>query len=56
MKFAETPISTQNTIYLKDQIREVLEAEPGDVLEWHITNQTVSVKKKDNEVETIGKK
>jgi len=46
MKFAETPISTQNTIYLKDEIREALKLKVGDVLEWHIENGVVVVKKK----------
>lgn len=46
MKFTETPISTQNTVYLKDEIREALKVKAGDVLEWHITNQHVEVKKK----------
>ena len=35
MKFAETPIQKNQFIYLKDDILEILEAEPGDVLEWY---------------------
>jgi len=48
LKFAETPISSQLTIYLKDAIQQALNGvKPGDVLEWHITNQTVVVKKRE---------
>ena len=46
MKFAETPISTQQTIYLKDYIMEALKVKPSDVLEWHIVDQRVEVRKK----------
>ena len=46
MKFAETPISTQQTIYLQDHMMEAMKLKPGDVLEWHTENQIVTVKKK----------
>jgi len=46
MKFAETPISTQNTVYLKDEIRQALKVETGDILEWHIVDQRVEVRKR----------
>lgn len=46
MKFAETPINTQQTIYLKDIIMENLKVKPGDVLEWHGEEGKVMVKKK----------
>ena len=46
MKFADTPISTQQTVYLKDHIMEALKLKVGDVLEWHINNGEVIVKKK----------
>ena len=45
--FAETPISSQSTIYLKDALKRVLEVEVGDVLEWFLENGQVSVKKKE---------
>jgi len=45
MKFAETQIQ-QMKVYLKDQIREALKVEEGDVLEWHINNGEVVVRKK----------
>ena len=40
MKFAETPISTQQTVYLKDYMLEALDAKPGDILEWHTDPMT----------------
>ena len=46
MKFAETPISTQQTVYLKDHIMEALKLKVGDVLEWHTKNGEVIVRKK----------
>lgn len=46
MKFAETPISTQQTVYLKDHIMTALELKVGDVLEWHINNGEVIVRKR----------
>jgi len=45
MKFAETQIQ-QMKVYLKDQIREALKVKEGDVLEWHINNGQVVVRKK----------
>ena len=47
MKFAETPISKQHTIYLRDEIRNVLEVGADDVLEWHLENGSVTIKKKE---------
>ena len=44
--FAETPISVQNTVYLKEEIRRVLDVGANDVLEWFIDNGTILVKKK----------
>jgi formylmethanofuran dehydrogenase subunit D len=46
MKFAETPISTQQTVYLKDHIMEALKLKVGDKIEWHIDNGEVVVRKK----------
>jgi len=47
MKFAETPISTQQTVYLKDQVMMALELKVGDVLEWHTNDEgEVVVRKK----------
>jgi len=45
MKFAETPIQ-QMKVYLKDAVREALGVKEGDVLEWHINNGEVVVRKK----------
>ena len=47
MKFAETPVQNNYFVYLKDEIRQALKLDARDVLEWHITNQTVTVKKKE---------
>jgi len=47
MKFADTPISMQQTIYLQDHMMEAMKLKPGDILEWHSENQTVTVKKKE---------
>lgn len=46
MKFAETPISQQYTIYLKDEIRTALKLDAGDTLEWHVDGDEVKVRKK----------
>ena len=46
MKFAETTIDSNSKVYLDKNLKMALKAEIGDVLEWHITNQTVTVKKK----------
>ena len=47
MKFAETPISTQQTVYLQDHVMEALKLKVGDVLEWHVNGGEVTVKKKE---------
>ena len=45
MKF-ETTVK-QMKVYLREGIRTALGGiEDGDVLEWHITNQTITVRKK----------
>lgn len=47
MKFADTPVAPDMKIYLKQAVRTVFKGlEPGDVLEWHINNGEVIVKKK----------
>ena len=46
MKFAETTIDSNSKVYLDKNIKMALKVDIGDVLEWHITNQTVTVKKK----------
>jgi len=46
MSFAETPVSSEYTIYLKDALRRILKVKPSDVLEWHINNGEVVVRKK----------
>jgi len=45
--FAETPISTQNTVYLKDELRRVLGVGSTDVLEWFLDDGKILVKKKE---------
>jgi len=47
LKFTETTISTQNTIYLKEELRNILKAGPNDVLEWYIENGEVKIRKKE---------
>lgn len=44
MKFAETPISTQQTVYLKDKLMKRLKVKPGeDNLEWHCIEATAAL-------------
>jgi len=47
LKFAETTIDSNSKVYLDKNLKMALNVEIGDVLEWHITNQTVSVKKRE---------
>ena len=47
MKVAESTLSKANLTTVPSAIRKALELKAGDKLTWHITNQTVSVKKKE---------
>ena len=49
MKIADTPVSTQLTVYLKDAIQQALNVTAGDVLEWHAENNTLYMKKRESE-------
>ena len=46
MKVAETKISSQWATTIPSEARPWLKAEVGDVLEWHIDNGEVVVRKK----------
>lgn len=46
MKVATSKINKQNlTTYIPSAIREALKVEGGDVLEWHIENDKIILKR-----------
>jgi len=45
--FAETPVANDMKVYMKEALRTVFNGlKSGDVLEWHINNGEVVVRKK----------
>jgi len=46
MKVGESKVSQRGSVVVLKAIREALEIQEGDFLEWHITDQTVVVQKK----------
>lgn len=46
MKVAETRINKKNMTTVPRAVREALELRVGDVIEWHIENERIVVRKK----------
>ncbi len=46
MKVAESRISPKHTTTVPKSIREALDLKVGDVIEWHVKEEKVIVKKK----------